>query len=102
MKHQITCPHCGALRVYRTTSFGWRIPCHECRRRLTLSSQELGDIIFRVAVVASAIGRSDEARLLAARANDLWKRARMSRQDRLARRKQLQEELGIDGARAQQ
>jgi hypothetical protein len=49
-----------------------------------------------VAVVASAIGRSDEARLLAARANDLWKRARMSRQDRLARRKKLQEELRID------
>jgi hypothetical protein len=66
-----------------------------------MPSQELGDIVFRLAVVASAIGQSDEARLLAARANDLWKRARMSRQDRLARRTKLHKELGVAGPRVE-
>jgi hypothetical protein len=57
MKHKITCPHCGALRAYHSNSLGRRMPCPECRRWLTLSHQELGDIVFRLAVVASEIGQ---------------------------------------------
>jgi hypothetical protein len=67
-----------------------------------MSNQELGDIVFRVAVVASEIGRSDEASHLVIQANDLWMRAGLLYQDRLARRKQLQEELGIARKRAEQ
>jgi hypothetical protein len=79
---------------YAAAEDAWQRALEAARMR-GAGGKEVGDILFRMAVVASKLRRPDEAKSRAAEADGLWTQDRMSRQDRLTRRKELLAELGV-------